>query len=387
MAKPTIVVPAYNRPHSLRRLLHSLAAAEYPPDVSLIISIDAGGANGRLVRQAAEQFDWPHGRKQLILHSQHRGLIDHIFFCGDLSQKVGDIILLEDDLVVSPVFYHFAMQALEFYAGDGRIAGIALNALWFNGYTHTPFTPYLDDSDVFFLQIPWFQGQAYSARQWQQFREWRETAVRRITPQDGLHELFTQFPDTDWFPFKTKFLAQTNRFYVFPRQSLTTNFGERGTHFSRPTTFFQVPLQTCRRTHRLVTREQSTAVYDTFQEMHPECLNRLTNKFEDFTYTVDLHGVKSLANITQEYVLTSKHSRAPIFSFGLEMRPMVANVVTAVPGQAIHFSRTADLEVSRRAEWIRESRLVRYYGWGRYGRKKRLKWWLGKQLEKIAAQF
>ena len=55
---------------------------------------------------------------------------------------------------------------------------------------------------------------------------------------------------------------------------------------------------------------------------------------------------------------------------------MVSNVVTAVSGQAIHFSRAADLNVSRRAEWAREARLYRYYGRGRYGRKKRLKLWL-----------
>ena len=119
------------------------------------------------------------------------GLVDHIFFCGDLSQKYGNIILLEDDLAVSSVFYHFVAQALDYFTSDERIAGIALNALWFNGFIHTPFLPYLDDSNVFFLQIPWYQGQAYSAAQWGRFRNWRETAVRHITPADGLYELFT----------------------------------------------------------------------------------------------------------------------------------------------------------------------------------------------------
>ncbi len=378
MDKPVIVVPAYNRPGSLRRLLDSLAAADCPPGTRLVISLDPGGENGRAVRQLAQQFHWPHGAKKVIQHTQHLGLIEHIFFCGDLTQKYGRIILLEDDLVVSPVFYHFAAQALDYFAGEERIAGIALNALWFNGFTHTPFLPYLDDSDVFFLQIPWYQGQAYSPAQWERFRKWRETADRRITPADGLHELFTQFPETDWFPFKTKYLAQTDRFYVFPRQSLTTNFGDAGTHFRQRTQFFQVPLQTFRRTYRLCGLNQSAAVYDTFQEMRPECLNRLTDKFQAYEYTVDLHGTKSPANIRAEYVLTGKRSRAPLFSFGLAMRPPVANVIAAVPGQALHFSRAADLDVSRRAEWTREARLYRYYERRRYGRKKQFKLWLGR---------
>lgn len=386
LKKPAIVVSAYNRPSSLRRLLDSLAAAEFPPNVRLVISIDAGGENGRTVHQVAQQFNWPHGAKEIIQQEQHLGLIDHIFFCGDLSQKYGAIILLEDDLVVSPVFYHFAAQALAYFADDERIAGIALNTLWFNGFTHTPFTPYLDDNDVFFLQIPWYQGQAYNAAQWERFRQWRATAVPHIVPADGLHELFAQFPETDWFPFKTKYLAQTDRFYVFPRQSLTTNFGDAGTHFRQRTQFFQVPLQTFRREYRLCGLEQSTAVYDAFQEMRPECLNRLTDRFQAYDYTVDLHGTKSPVNIRAEYVLTGKRSRAPLFSFGLEMRPMVANAITAVPGQAIHFSHTADLDVSRRAEWAREAQLYRYYGWGRYGRKKRLKLWLGQLLRQFCEQ-
>ena len=37
MIKPTIVVPAYNRPKLLQRLLRSLAASDYPDGVNLII--------------------------------------------------------------------------------------------------------------------------------------------------------------------------------------------------------------------------------------------------------------------------------------------------------------------------------------------------------------
>ena len=38
---PTLVVIAYNRPHSLRRLLHSLLQAHYPAgNVRLVISLD-----------------------------------------------------------------------------------------------------------------------------------------------------------------------------------------------------------------------------------------------------------------------------------------------------------------------------------------------------------
>ncbi|HET9907856.1 MAG TPA: hypothetical protein VFQ23_14490, partial [Anaerolineales bacterium] len=58
---PAIVIPAYNRPDVLSRLLASLALAKFPSDfkVPLVISIDLeqdGPNHG--VRTVAESFDW-----------------------------------------------------------------------------------------------------------------------------------------------------------------------------------------------------------------------------------------------------------------------------------------------------------------------------------------
>ena len=228
--KPAIVVVAYNRPDALRRLLRSLAALHGAVNVPLVISIDAGGEQFGQVVAVAQQFEWPLGEKRVLVRERPFGLINHVFACGDLATEFGAIILLEDDLVVSPQAYRYAAASLDFYADDPQIAGISLNALWFHGITHEPFTPYLDDGDVFFMQIAWFQGQAYSQKQWAAFRHWQETAKTAVLPTGPMHELFQTFPATDWFPLKTKFLVQTNRFYVFPRESLSTNFGDSGTH-------------------------------------------------------------------------------------------------------------------------------------------------------------
>jgi len=119
--KPLIVVMAYNRPQALSRLLDSLAAAEYPPQVALQITIDAGGDRGYEVREVAEQFSWSFGEKIVRAHGRHLGLVDHFFYAGDRSLKAGSIVLLEDDLVVSPMFYHFAQQSLAFTRGASPI--------------------------------------------------------------------------------------------------------------------------------------------------------------------------------------------------------------------------------------------------------------------------
>jgi hypothetical protein len=355
--RPTIVVPAFNRPVALQRLLSSLQQAHYPQDVRLVISIDRATSDdtrrddtrqrrlaNETVYQLAREFDWPYGPKDVILHDEHLGLIGNFFFCGGLSQQYRAIILLEDDLYVSRAFYVYSQQAVDFYHDDARIAGIALNALWFNGYTHQPFIPYLDDSDVFFLPIAWYQGQVYTAEQWAAFAAWYETADIRITPADKLHPMFGQFPNTDWFPIKTKYLVDSGRTYVFPRESLTTNFGEIGAHFRRPTHFFQVPLQHFRREFHFQSFDNAVAVYDAFFEILPDRLNRLTEVFGDYVYDVDLYATKSPAHLPADYVLTTRSCRASLCTFGKMMRPMEANVVANVSGKGIIFCRKEDLD-------------------------------------------
>ncbi len=263
--QPAVVVCAYNRPQALARLLASLNSAQYPPNakIRLHISIDRSEIGiSQEVLQIAEQFNWNYGEKIVAPQGHHLGLVEHINFCGGLSQEYGQIILLEDDLFVSNSFYGFAAQALEFYCADEYIAGISLYGLGFNGYTHNPFIPIHDGSDIFFLQIPYTQGQAFTSRQWSQFLSWQAASNILVSAEDKIHEMFLDFNAEDWFPARTKYLIETGRFFVFPRVSLVTGFGDAGTHFTRKSSYFQVPLEFNKKCFSLDTLEDSIAVYD-----------------------------------------------------------------------------------------------------------------------------
>jgi hypothetical protein len=381
--KPAVAVMAHNRPQALARLLRSVAAAEHPAGVPLLISIDGGGEQESTVIHTAHQFTWPHGPKEVILHNPPLGLVDHFHFAGSLSQQYGAIIRLEDDYLVSRQYYRYAAQALAAYDGEPRLAGISLYALWFNGCTrpHFPFVPYLDEGDAFFMQLPWSQGQAYTAAQWSAYTQWRQHADRHITPQDPIHEIYATFPPTDWFPLKTKYLAETNCYYLFPRESVVTNFGDAGTHFPQASRFFQVPLQDFRRSFRFMPLDTAVAVYDSYQEMLPDRLSRLNPNLAAYDYEVDLYGTKSPTKLHAPYLLTGYPCRQPLLSFGRVMWPQEANIATAVPGNDIHLCPRDAVDrswLSRQRAW---SQQVAYFrrghllsGW------QRLRFWLGKTL-------
>jgi len=349
---PAIVISAFNRPESLARLLNAIAQAEYPDDpVPLVISMDRG-EDDRSVEtcRVAEQFAWTHGPKRLIRHAAHLGLVQHVFFCAGLSHEYGAVIFLEDDLGISPVFYRYTTHALEFYEHDERIAGLCLYALWFNGYTRQPFFPIADGADAFFCQVPYTQGQAWTSAQWQRFEDWRAAGDRTLKPTDQLHDLFFQFDAEDWFPLLTKFVVETNRFYVYPRVSLTTGNGDIGTHFTQTTLFLQTPLLQSKDAFTFKPLDDSLAVYDSFFEIRPERLNRLTDALHGLDYAVDLYATKQPRHLRADYVLTARRTRAPIRSFGKALFPHEMNVVAQTPGTDIGLSKKNDL----RWDWLAE---------------------------------
>ncbi len=346
---PAIVVNAYNRPAALARLLNSLQQAVYPAGAQtpLVISIDRGGDPD--VGILAENFAWPHGPKTVTLQEQHLGLVQHFFACGDLTRRYEAIIYLEDDLTVSPVFYAYAAQALAFYQQDVRVSGCSLFGLWFNGYTQQPFVPLPDGSDTFFVQVPYTQGLAFTAEQWARVEAWRHSPAMTAPPTVPLHEAWSHFDREDWFPLLARFVITHDRYFIFPRVSQATGWGDAGTHFTGASRFFHVPLQRGKLRYEFKGLDEADAVYDSFFELRPDRLNRLTDQLRDYDYTLDLYATKSQANLRAEYVLTSRRCRNPVVSFGKTAWPQEMNIVERIPGAEIVLCRTQDVRWDRLA--------------------------------------
>jgi hypothetical protein len=328
--------------------------AAMPSGVPLVFVVDRAAderhrPGNAAVMEVVRRFRWPHGPKNVIVQPRPMGLVANIFFAGRLAEQYGAIILLEDDLIVSARFFDYACQALHFYRGEPRIAGLSLNALWFNGFTGQPFIPLLDDGDVFFLRLSTPQGQVYTAEQWAAFDQWMAANDLQVTAADDVHELFTTFPADDWLAVKAKYLAAAEKFYVYPRESLTTNFGEPGTHFKKATALFQTPLQNHRASFRFQSLDDAIAVYDGYYEILPDRLNRQTGDYSRLEYDVDLYATKAVRHLKAPYLLTTRPARDPLATFARVMRPMEANVIAGLPGNDIFLAPRANVDFSPRA--------------------------------------
>ncbi|MDB4306198.1 hypothetical protein N9980_01370 [bacterium] len=342
LSNPAIVVVAYDRPASLRRLLGSLLVAEYPHAAELVISIDGGDSDE--VARIAEDFNWPGGKKEIIRHANHIGLREHVLACGDLTDQYESIVVLEDDLYVSPVFYHFALRASKFFNDRPEIGGIGLYSYRENRSNRMLFEPITDETDIVFLQYACSWGQVWTASQWKPFRQWYFDHQSWNSEKPVIPEHVSNWPDTSWLKYHIKYLVDTNRYFVYPRESLTTCYQDVGQHTTRASWRSQVGLQLSKREFRFKHFDESYCVYDAWQTLVPVALNRLVPKLGDYDYAIDFLGLKSLNDLSASCVLGCWNSHFPIMEFGLQMRPVEMNVIAEVPGKGIVLSRTDNID-------------------------------------------
>jgi len=338
-----IAVIAYNRIKPLQRLLRSLVQASYDDLViKLYICIDGGG-NDEVIK-LAHDFDWPFGVKQVIIQSKNLGLKEHVLRCGNLSQKHDGILILEDDMFVSPIFYQFAIKSCNFYYAESAIAGISLYSHLFNESAQMPFIPINDGFDVFFIQVVSSWGQVWLKSHWKNFVNWYNKNDHTDDLEISLPPNIMEWPDSSWKKFFSAYIIAENKYFVNPRISYTTNFGDPGTHFDKPMLFAQMPVNFGNKLQdRFVKFNKSRSVYDSYYEILPEIIKKFNKRLAPYNFDVDLYGVKSYSNLKSTYVLTSRKVQCIKFSFGLEMMPHELNVICDIEGDDILFAKVEEL--------------------------------------------
>lgn len=326
-----IVIVAYNRPSSLLRLLKSIARAEYPKkDIPLIISIDKADDNNEVL-QVAKKFEWHFGEKKINYKKENLGLRKHVLQCGDLSQKYGSVIVLEDDLFVSSNFYNFAQAALEFSNNKKYIAGVSLYNHQLNVHTRDNFSPIEDGFDNWYFQFASSWGQIWDANQWQNFKEWYLNN-ENVLSSKNIPENVSNWSNKSWLKYYIAYLIETNRFFLYPKISQTSNFSDQGTHVGIDTTAFQVPLDYSKKKKFVFSNiNESQSKYNAFYE------NIGLHDYLDISndsICIDLYGYRKRND--QRFLLTTKILNFKIIkSFGKSLKPIDANIIENIAGNDI----------------------------------------------------
>ena len=330
--KIAIVVVGYNRAASVKRLFESLDAANYDNDVvELIVSIDKSDCND--VENVAEKFKWKYGKKTIIKHKENLGLRKHILKCGELTKKYDAIIVLEDDIYVSPAFYIYSKQLINKYRFDDNIAGISLYSHKWNVNVNRPFEPADDMYDVYFLQYAQSWGQVWTKKWWDEFMVWYKENSEKDLKEYRIPDIVANWPNTSWLKYHITYLMCSNKYFVYPRVSLSTNFTEVGEHVKKFRADYQVSLQLSNDKNFILCNFKDGIKYDVYFERVPEQL--LKDEYYINNTCVDLYGSKNNYE-NKKYLLTTRIKDFKVVKkYGLVLRPHDNNIKFNIKGNQI----------------------------------------------------
>lgn len=324
-----IITVGYNRPESMRRLLNSVIAADYGDDkVDLFVSIDKG-ARQREIVAVAETVNWAHGEKHIRVFETRQGLKNHIINCGMLTEQYDTVVVLEDDITVSPAFYHYLRQAVDFYGQDDRIAGISL-------YTHRMnqdvrhFAPEPSGYDTYFVQYAQSWGQCWTRQMWDGFYRWY-TQNEEWDASCSILPAYLNEWEHSWLKYFIKYIVMTDKYFVYPYYALSTNHSEAGEHSAFGIkSLFQVPMLTNSIAYRFPEFAQGVR-YDVFFERQ----GIQVSGFEDKRICVDIYGRKRTFGDADLLISTAPRPYKVVATYGLKYRPPELNCMNKCTGNDI----------------------------------------------------
>jgi glycosyl transferase family 2 len=239
MQATPIAVFTYNRPEHTRRMLASLAKCSRLTECRLHLFCDGARTLSQqpgvdATRKVAAEFAQRLGG-QMVVRDENLGLARSIVTgVTALVQEFGRAVVIEDDLILSPDYLDFMLQALDRYQAEDEVYQIS-------GYLFP--IDALPNVDSFFLPLTTTWGWATWARAWQRF-EWapkhahemlRQTAERLRFDLDGSYPYSSMLQDRlagkndSWgiLWWHAVFMAAGK--VLYPRRSLVSNKGFDGT--------------------------------------------------------------------------------------------------------------------------------------------------------------
>lgn len=322
----------YNRIDSFKRLLQSLEKADYKgQSPTLLISIDKSDTN--IIENFAHNYIWKYGEKKIYTHTENLGLRKHVLECGSRIEDYDALIVLEDDITVSPFFYDYAIQTIQKYQHDERIAGISLYNFPINYQTRLPFNPVKSNYDVYMMNCAQSWGQIWMKKQWNAFSEWYVKNNEEFN-LPYLPQSLNLWPKSSWLKYHTRYCIEKNKYFVYPYEALSTNNNDAGTHVKKQSNnFFQSFMQLFPKAeYKLPSLEECPIIYDGFFE--PQFISSYLN-IDNSNLCINLYGTKQRC-LFKKYLLTRDLLPFKIIKgFSLKYKPIEANIIWDIEGQDI----------------------------------------------------
>lgn len=249
-----IVLFAYNRPQHLKLTLESLHKNELANESDLYIYIDGPKSNAteeqlqkiEAVKQVANEKQWCKN-VNVVEATSNKGLAKSIIEgVTKIVNEFGKVIVVEDDVLLSPYFLRFMNESLDIYKANDDVLTIGSWSYFC--------PPEKIQEPTYFFRFPDTKGWATFDRAWKLFEEDPQKLMNELKARNLMHVFnaglkFPYFTNmlndqiqgriNSWAIRWTAVAVLTEKLSLFPRQTLSKDigFGDGATHESNTEDF------------------------------------------------------------------------------------------------------------------------------------------------------
>jgi hypothetical protein len=366
-----LVIPVYNRLQSISRLMKSLLLAHIRGNMNLYISCD--GNSSAQVKAFVESIDWRFGKFEVIHQARQLGVDKHNIACISMAKDLGNVVVLEDDLIVSPYFQAYLISCQSIIKGERKLAGVSLYRYPMVEQDHFPFELIPSDEFTYYQQRPSSKGCFYSS---DMAKDYEDFLGHFIGDFGAFHlpDNVKKWGDEVWEKSFYCYLQQSDKYLAFPMYSYTTDFADMGVHMKKQTTKYvhQSPLMISEKVPVAKFWKDTINVYDAFYELRFDSLKQWRDELADMDIELDLHGRKDLNYVKSKFMISSKICTKAAKGWERRLKPELNNIIFDQVGSHYKLGLTVDFK-SEVEENLKEKFLY-YYPDTRLSELVKMKW-------------
>ena len=353
--KYAIIAVGYNRPDSMKRLLNSICSAEYSDHtIDLIISVDRSNIYDQVV-DVANCVEWTHGELIIRTFEKRQGLRQHILQCGDYTDIYDAVIVFEDDIIVSPYYFEYVEQTVDKYQSNEHIGGISLYKHSLHPGACRMFEADVNGYDVFLMQYAQSWGQCWTRDMWKGFREWyNNNNTLDLNRDELLPNYIARWNEHSWLKYYMRYLVETDKYFIYPYVSLSSNASDAGQHCLVPNNDYQVPMRRGSLTYRLPEFEDAVK-YDVFFERSH--VGEKVMPGLNGSKILDFYGLKKRFENADYLISTQKLPYSVVEEIGLIYKPIEQNAFEPESG---HGAFVYDLREPGKEPKVSQNIITRY---------------------------
>ncbi len=296
-----IIMFVYSRPDLTENTLNSLAQNKEAQNSDLFIFADgakptASDTQKDNINRVRTLIAQRTGFKSVTIKAAEKnmGLANSVIAgVTEIVNKYGKVIVVEDDVSLSPYFLKFMNEALSLYEQDEKVSGIGS---W-NYFFLPP-----ENADNFFLRHPDTIAWATFKRAWEKFNPDADFLINEIKKK-GLTKAFNMENSIDlmkmlrrqkegkvdsWAVRWTASVFLQNMLTLYPQRSLSRHEGHtEGTHFSNDEMSYDKSLELTQepliiKKNPAIETPEAVNAYIRFHKKHHSFLNKVITKLKSF---------------------------------------------------------------------------------------------------------